>query len=133
MEWSENLSVGVEHIDAQHKELIARVNAFFEAAKSDRGCQEVMNVLDFLSGYVVTHFADEERLQFQSRYPGYEAHRALHQEFISEVAALTADLEKSGATSAACSMVGMTLVNWLVSHISVQDKALGKYLKEKAG
>ncbi len=132
MEWSESLSVGVERIDSQHRELISRVNAFFVATKAEKGPEEVKKVLDFLSSYVVTHFAEEEALQVQYGYPDYQAHRKLHQDFVKEVASLRSELEKSGFTAAGCSLVGMTLVNWLVSHISMQDKSIGKYIKSKA-
>lgn len=131
MEWSENLSVGVELIDSQHRELISRVNDFFAASKAQKGPGEVMKILDFLSGYVVTHFADEEALQVQHVYPGYQAHHKLHQDFVKEVSTLRSDLEKGGVTAAGCSLVGMTLANWLVSHISTQDRLVGQYIKSK--
>lgn len=92
-----------------------------------------MNILDFLSGYVLTHFADEETLQVQHGYPGYQAHSKLHQDFVKEVTALRSDLEKSGVTATGCSLVGMTLANWLVSHISTQDRLVGQYIKGKNG
>lgn len=34
MVWTQNLSVGVEEIDDQHKELIDRVNKFYAAMKT---------------------------------------------------------------------------------------------------
>ena len=58
MEWTQDLSVGVREIDDQHKELISRMNSFFDVMKSNNREQEIMKMLDFLADYVVTHFRD---------------------------------------------------------------------------
>lgn len=130
MEWTQDLSVGVEEIDNQHKELISRVNKFFDAMKSGGSKEHVMEVLSFLESYVVTHFKDEEALQVKYIYPGYAAHRAIHQDFKQTVKQLRGEMEKS-YTVATQSMVGMALTNWLVLHITKEDKAIGAYIRSR--
>lgn len=44
MEWTPDLSVGVEAIDDQHKELIRRMNVFFESMEGDNQ-QRVLDML----------------------------------------------------------------------------------------
>ena len=129
MEWSESLSIGVEAVDNQHKELIKRANAFFDVMKAGGGNEQVLPVLDFLSGYVVKHFHDEEMIQIRYKYPGHEAHKKMHQDFVEDVKRLRADLEKNGVTIASSSMVAMTLSN----HITMQDRLIGKYIKSLQG
>lgn len=128
MEWTQELSVGVKEIDDQHKELISRVNAFFEAMKNDGKNSQVIEMLSFLESYVVTHFRDEEAIQVRYNYPNYITHRQIHNDFMKNVKALREQIE-NGFTVATASMVGMTLASWLVLHISKEDKAIGAHIR----
>jgi hemerythrin len=130
MEWSESLSVGVEAIDSQHKELISRVNAFYASLRKENAKQETLKVLDFLSGYVVQHFRDEEAIQAKYNYPNYPEHRKVHKDFIESVQGIKADIEKDGVTTTSSSLIAMTLSNWLVNHISKMDKDIGRHIRE---
>ncbi len=129
MEWADNLSVGVDTIDNQHKELINRVNQFFAALRSQSGKEETLKVLAFLSSYVVNHFRDEEAIQVRYNYPKYQEHRKLHKDFLETVKTMTADIEKNGVTSAGSTMIAMTVSNWLVNHISRQDSDIGRHIR----
>jgi hemerythrin len=129
MEWAENLSVGVDAIDNQHKELIKRVNVFYAALKAGNNKDETLKVLDFLSRYVVSHFRDEEALQVKYKYPKYNEHKKLHKDFLETVVGVKKDIETNGVTSAGSTMIAMTVSNWLVNHIGVQDKEIGKFIK----
>ena len=128
MEWSDNLSVGVEEIDEQHKELIHRVNEFYTAIKQNKTREEALRILKYLASYVVVHFADEERLQLMYNYPGYLEHKKIHTDFIKTVRELSASVEQEGVNSMTFLSIGATLSNWLVTHISQQDKKIGAHL-----
>lgn len=130
MEWTQNLSVGVESIDNQHKELIRRMNNFFDSMSGDSKTK-VLDMLSFLDEYVVSHFRDEEALQVKHNYPGYAEHRKLHQDFIKDVQALKQDIQTNGFTVATKAMVGARLTNWLMLHIQKADKAVGEYIRNK--
>ena len=95
MEWTPDLSVGVEAIDNQHKELIRRMNAFFSSMEGNDQ-KKVLDMLAFLADYVVTHFRDEEALQVRCNYPGYAEHKKLHQDFVSQVKEMTKDIKEQG-------------------------------------
>lgn len=130
MEWTQDLSVGVEQIDNQHKELISRLNAFYDAVNGGNKNEKVLDVLKFLESYVISHFRDEEALQVRYNYPGYPGHKKLHEEFKMTVKKMRKDIEE-GFTVATHSMVGITLTSWLLLHIKKEDKALGEYIRSK--
>jgi hemerythrin len=132
MEWTNDLSVGVSKIDYQHKELIRRVNAFLDSGKSNAGNTEVLNMLSFLEMYVRTHFRDEEELQLKSGYPHYAEHKKMHDKFIETVQGIKQDIQKNGFTPVTRSLVGSTMINWLVTHISSADKKLGAHILSQA-
>ena len=131
MEWTENLSVGVEQIDNQHRELIDRINRFYLSMKKGDKKEEILKMLRFMDEYVKIHFADEEKLQIKYNYPGYQAQRAAHQKFIKDIADIEKDIRENGITVASGLVVGSTLSNWLINHISKMDRELGKFLKGK--
>lgn len=64
----------------------------------------------------------------EARFPGLEAHRALHEEFRGQLRAHVADYERKGATP----LVGLTVHNWLSDwlrrHVSTEDVEVGRFL-----
>lgn len=133
VEWQDYLSVGVEEIDRQHKLLIDKYNAFFTAYSEGRADEEVIRLLGFLEEYVVTHFVDEERLQQRIGFPDYQKHRMQHEELTRKVAELKVNFEYEGPDPNLVSETGLLLTGWLIEHISVMDRAIGRFMKEKQG
>ena len=91
--------------------------------------EDVLKVLDFMLNYTVTHFTAEEGIQRKYNYPKYLAHKKLHDGFIKEIKMLKDDIDKSGVTVATGSLLGSTLSNWLITHINIEDKALGAHVR----
>jgi hemerythrin len=125
--WTPELAVGVEAIDAQHRELFARVDALLRAAREGRGPVEALHVLGFLGEYVVEHFALEEALMRDGAYPGFAAHRAEHAALERRFAALRTSFARGGADDALAEAVEAELGGWLVRHVSGTDRALGAW------
>lgn len=133
VEWQEYLSVGMEEIDQQHRLLFDKYNAFFSAFSEGRADEEVVRLLGFLGEYVAIHFADEERLQQRIGFPGYEAHRVQHAELSRKVVELRERIDREGVAPDLISSAGLLLTGWLIEHISVMDRAIGRFVKEKQG
>jgi hemerythrin len=68
-QWDSSLECVYELVDNQHKQLVAALNNLMEASQSGQGDQAVMKTMDFLTGYTIKHFADEEKLQVKYDYP----------------------------------------------------------------
>jgi hemerythrin len=131
LEWTQDLSVGVKEIDDQHKELIARMNAFFDSMNHADKQQQVLVMLAFLEEYVVSHFSQEEKLQLSSGYPLYKEHKKMHMDFIADMKKIKSDIETIGFTVVTSALVGSTLVSWLTLHIKKVDKGLGAHIMSK--
>lgn len=129
LQWSDDLSVGNELIDAQHRELFTRFEAFIEACNRKRGAEELKVLFDFLDSYVKTHFAEEESLMAAHNFPGYSAHVEQHQRFIAKLAGLRGDLDTAGPTVGVLVMTSKALVYWLTEHIRQIDPQLATFLK----
>ena len=83
IKWSEDLSVGVELIDEQHKEMFNRINRLLRAIGEIGGAEQVVATADFLQDYVVQHFAAEEEQMVLHEYPGLASHKE-HKELLKE-------------------------------------------------
>lgn len=129
IEWRDSLSIGVEAIDNQHKELLRRFDRLLNACQSGQGVNELKKLQDFLEEYVRTHFADEEALQRNRRFPGYEAHIAEHRYFIDQITRLKAETENEGVAIHHVIETNNMLLKWLLNHISKVDAQLGLFLK----
>jgi hemerythrin len=130
IQWTQSLSVGVPEIDAQHQELFRRAEQLIIALRAgDRS--EVATLLRYLSEYIVTHFEEEEALMAASEYPDSELHRAAHDKFRMDVAELSAEYDRKGATP----LVALTLHNWLSEwlrrHVSGADRDLGRWVRAR--
>jgi hemerythrin len=131
VEWQDYLSVGVEVIDRQHRLLIDKYNAFFTAYSEGRADKEVIRLLGFLEEYVAIHFADEETLQQRIGFPDFQKHRNQHLELTRKVAELRDRLENKGPAPDLVASTGLLMTGWLIEHISVMDRAIGRFMKEK--
>ncbi len=129
IEWRESLSIGVDAIDNQHKELLRRFDRLLSACQAGQGIEELKKLQAFLEEYVHTHFNDEEALQRQHHYPDYEAHHAEHLFFTEQIKALKQETEKEGVSTHHVIETNNMLLKWLLNHISKVDTKLGTFLK----
>jgi len=131
-EWSKELEVGVDTIDAQHRQLFAAINSLLpgETAASP---EEVPEVLGFLEDYVINHFGMEEVYMRRLTYPGYPFHKNEHVQFINGFYDLRDEFDSNGGSPEVADKLGRFLGDWLVNHIGKVDKALGRFLQEKTG
>jgi hemerythrin-like metal-binding protein len=136
MEWTEDLSVGIEEIDEQHKELIIRINDLVDSVRQHSCKYKIGDVIKFLEDYIIVHFGEEEGLMQKYGYPQYKAHKAQHEYFMGEFAELRKDLEKleGGRKRGSYDLSVETnriVVDWILDHIAKVDKILGAHLKTK--
>jgi hemerythrin-like metal-binding protein len=132
MEWTPDLSVGVEEIDGQHRELFLRINRLVEAVKRSECKYVIGDVMKFLHEYVVEHFGDEEAIMLRHEYPHYEEHRAQHAGFIEGLADMEEELKNEESSYTRSVYTNQMVVDWIINHISKLDKELGRYLKPEA-
>lgn len=129
MEWKEELSVGVNLIDSEHKQLILAVNALFDACMHGKGRAKIAETVQFVENYTVKHFGDEEALQKKYNYPGYPAHQKLHEGFVNDLKKYKKQLEEQGPTVQLVAQFNTFVSTWLIKHISVQDRKIGIHIR----
>ena len=132
IEWRESLSIGVDDIDNQHKQLLSHFDQLLKACETGKGIDELKRLLGFLDGYVIKHFRDEEGIQRLHRYPGYATHKLEHDSFVARLDSLKQEIATEGVALHHVIETNHLLLTWLIHHISTVDVQLGKFLKNAA-
>ncbi len=127
LEWTPALSVGIEEIDAQHRELFRRAARLLDGIQGGAP-EELGQLVLFLQQYAVEHFGAEEEQMRRTRFPGYARHKAEHDRFVSDLLALAREHERRGAVAFMSLKVSHWLTEWLREHVSGTDAELGRFL-----
>ena len=131
IQWTDDLSVGIDLIDQQHQMLIERINDVSAAVEAHHGIEKIAKTLDFLVEYTRFHFSTEEQHMRTHGYPGLEEHHTRHEELKSTLADMERDFREEGATYGLADSLNTLLGNWLIRHIKGVDLPFGIFLKEK--
>jgi hemerythrin len=129
--WSDELSVDIEEIDQQHKNLIDIINKMDELVKMGSKAERshIRKIFAELVDYTSYHFKAEEELFQAYHYPGWEEHKKQHNDLAMQLLKLQISFAK-GETDVSQEMMNF-LNKWLVDHILVSDKEYAKFLKKK--
>ncbi len=127
--WTETLSVGVNSIDDQHKTLFQKADQLFEAGRNGKTKEFIAEMLDFLDDYTKMHFKSEETYMQSIHYPALEEQKKMHKEFIEKLTELKAEFQKSGGNILVIINANQMVSDWLIKHISREDKKIGDYAK----
>lgn len=132
IEWSPEYSVGIRVIDNDHRELFDLVNQLHEGLESHTASTSITQTIDRLIRYVKEHFQREEGLMYEYGYPGLEAHRKKHNEFVWLVSAIR-KIEIECPHRLDGHKLLSFLSTWLKSHIMKTDRDYLPYLSSKPG
>lgn len=134
LEFDKSLVTGNDMIDAQHKELIGKIDSLLTYCENGEEKVKAIKMLDYLAEYTDFHFGEEEKLQEEVSFPGMEEHKKKHAEFKKAVEELHDMLEEEeGPTDAFVDAVKKNVVDWLFDHIKQMDQALAAFVQKESG
>jgi len=114
MKWTEAMSVGVEDLDEDHRQLIHLINAL------NYGDADFAHIFNQLLDYTCGHFEREEAFLEGIGYPGISGHRAQHDAFADQVSVML-KRHKDGIVEDEDAQVKDFLWTWLKGHILIED------------
>ncbi|MCL1862428.1 MAG: bacteriohemerythrin [Defluviitaleaceae bacterium] len=138
--WNSSYETGNEMVDNDHKEIFRLVQNVLSSSGMQRG-DKVKTAINFLSSYVVNHFANEEKLMDECEYPAAAEHKYEHNVFLNVASELKAKFEnntltlgefKDGDNFNLGMEVNKVVITWLTKHIAGSDKKLATYYREWA-
>jgi hemerythrin len=127
--WSEKYSVNIAKLDRQHQCFFAIVHELNQALAAGEGAAVTQPILQRLVEYAHTHFAAEEALMTEYKFPALLTHCAEHDKFARMVAKFLED-HHAGKTGVPVSLM-LFLQTWLREHILVSDKAYSSFLNAR--
>jgi hemerythrin-like metal-binding protein len=130
VQWMPSLSLGIDAIDNQHRELIDIINSLLKAIVKGSNKKEISGVIKFLEDYTALHFGTEEGYMIKYNYAGYHDHLSQHLEFVEKLHAVKKNYGERGASSEAVINLINQLIEWLINHISITDKTMGIFLAQ---
>lgn len=119
-QWDPSLELGEALIDQQHRSLFAMIVDLDGKMTREEFGQAVLDALHGMKAYAATHFAEEERLMAEAGWPGLEAHRMMHGEFMRRTSIFSGE-QLADSEWTALDMLRY-LMRWLIEHIKVQDR-----------
>jgi hemerythrin len=124
--WTDQLNVGIEVIDNQHRRIVDYINLLDEAVAGGHTREDIGILINDLVDYTVSHFAFEESLQEEAAYPFIKAHQKVHGLFARRVGEFTERFEKGEDVSRGLHSM---LVTWLLNHIKHDDADYGNAVR----
>jgi hemerythrin-like metal-binding protein len=130
VEWSDDFRIGERETDQEHWGLFMLINDLADKRTSGVIESSVAATIEALVAYVGVHFEHEERLMQQNGYPGFEAHKGIHEELARRVGEFR-DVFQRAPKSFDHEELMVFLTNWLKQHILEKDMEFAAFFKKK--
>jgi hemerythrin len=124
IEWTDELVLGVEKMDATHREFVMQLNAL-----GDAGDAALLAGLDAFIAHTVEHFEQENGWMENMEFPPIHCHKEEHEGVLSimrEVRSMVADGKFE---------LGRVLVRelapWFTNHAATMDAMLAQFIRAK--
>ncbi len=127
IEWRSEWSSGNRVIDDEHRVLLELSNSLLDLSFSENNGADWMPGMEALLDHVVAHFADEEKILSELRYPGVVSHSHLHRDLVQKSLELAARVN-AGDCSAA-QLFDFLVNQVVVGHMIKADSVFFEYTK----
>ena len=136
MEWSQDLSTGIEKFDNQHKKLIQIIEELNTALKEKKYIKDhdiISNIIIELTEYAKFHFSSEEEFFKEINYPEKREHIEDHDEFVLKIIDFQLTLHNIVKTNKIDEIENLLkeiynfVSEWIENHIKQIDKKYGEY------
>jgi len=127
-EFKDEFRTGIELIDKEHEKLFEITNRAYETLIDEfipDKYDYIVEILDELKDYTVTHFQHEEEYMMSIRYKKLISQKAEHDEFIEKISSFDLTNLDENQKDAIIEILDF-LADWLIHHILESDKLIGK-------
>ena len=122
--WKEEFSVGVVEVDYEHQELIDQINAMHRSVQEGVTRDQVVEGLGDIYAQIASHFALEEKIMRDTRYPAFQEHKADHEALLDDLRDIMDEVEDDGEFDE--KRLSVDLDRWFSEHFRVHDAKLHK-------
>ena len=124
--WRDGFSVGVEAVDHEHKELISLINELDDHMQSRCDHDTVVETLGEIYAQIAAHFALEEKIMRNARYPHFDSHKLDHETLLDDLLEIIDAVEDDGSYDR--QLLSQDLDRWFSDHFRTHDAKLHRLL-----
>ena len=125
--WYKKYSVNNEELDNHHKHLFAILNKMYDTCLPANSAECAAAVIEELIEYTDYHFTAEEKYMADKEYKEINEHRQQHRYFLDKLLGLRNCEHKDNYDYK--KEVMLLLGNWLLKHVTVEDKKYSQPLR----
>jgi len=137
--WNNELLIGIDEIDQQHKDAVDSVNALYNSIRDKKSKDEVIKLIVKLDFYVKRHFKIEENYMELYNYEKMNEHKKAHKFFKDTYRQIRCsyfylnkqNVPKDNVVSIYALLLAQTLKDWLIFHLQTYDKDFADFILEK--
>ena len=122
IDWRKDFEVGVAEVDHEHRELIELINSLHELMDDDADHDRVLESLGEIYAQIAAHFALEEKMMRQTRYPALDEHKQDHETLLDELRDIMDEVEDDGTFDER--QLSIDLERWFSDHFRTHDAKL---------
>ena len=130
-ELTDEFKLGIESVDSEHQQLIDMLNHTYQLLNNGQREQARIYFKKALTDYIDEHFANEEAMLINIKYPKLSEHAQVHKQFKLSFQRLAPKIE--AGDDAAFRQALADTYTWLISHIGKTDKRYARYYFEQQG
>lgn len=130
IEWQSRFETGIPSVDYEHKELIGLVNQALERLEKSSGSAAASDILGEISVKISAHFALEEKIMRDARYPGFNGHKADHERLLDDIRDIM-DAHELASSASRAALAGERLSAWFTEHFRTEDAKFHAFLGGK--
>ncbi|MEI8395430.1 MAG: bacteriohemerythrin [Rhodospirillaceae bacterium] len=127
VEWTPEMSVGVESLDADHRRMFDMLNELFDTVAEGTESVLLPSLFDRLVDYTLNHFTREEGLMERGGFPDLKNHKEEHALLTARVFELRGRFLGGSVKNLNLELL-VLFKTWLTSHIRVTDMRYKPYV-----
>jgi hemerythrin len=124
MEWTDALDLGVDRMDATHREFVEHLNLLADAADA-----QMLARFDQFYAHTVAHFEQETQWMRATGFPPIHCHEAEHEGVLEVMREVRGHLEQ--ARFEVGRVLAAEMAEWFRGHAATMDAMLAHHLKAR--
>jgi hemerythrin len=121
--------VALDFMNRDHAEFVTMRTSLLDELRAQAPATRVDTLLDELLQHTRHHFAEEERLMQETRFPPYAMHKGEHERVLSDMETRIERWKQGRDASALGEWLEQTVGDWFVTHVSTMDSVTAGFIK----
>ncbi len=122
--------VSLENMNIVHREELELLNTLLEQINSNADFETLSKSLEELLSHMQEHFASEEKLMQEARYPSFRMHKGDHDKVLNEARYAEMEWRNRKDADALREYLEEELATWLDQHIKAMDTPMADFVSQ---